>query len=107
MIWRWLKGAPVTRQWIDLGAMSPSLPRSVVASEDARFCSHHRVDWDALRDVVDDAQDGEFLRGGSTIIQHVAKNLFLWTDRSFVRKELELPLALWIDSVLPKQGILE
>jgi monofunctional glycosyltransferase len=107
MIWRWLKGAQVSRQWIDLEAMSPYLPRSVVASEDARFCSHHGVDWDALRDVVDDAEDGEVTRGGSTITQQVAKNLFLWSGRSFVRKALELPLALWIDTVLPKQRILE
>jgi monofunctional glycosyltransferase len=107
MIWRWLKGAQVARQWIDLDAMSPYLPRSVVASEDARFCSHHGVDWDALRDAVDDAEDGEVTRGGSTITQQVAKNLFLWPGRSFVRKALELPLALWIDAVLPKQRILE
>jgi monofunctional glycosyltransferase len=107
MIWRWLKGAQVSRQWIDLEAMSPYLPRSVVASEDARFCSHHGVDWDALRDAVDDAEDGEVTRGGSTITQQVAKNLFLWPGRSFVRKALELPLALWIDAVLPKQRILE
>jgi monofunctional biosynthetic peptidoglycan transglycosylase len=107
MAWRWLKGAPVMRQWIDLRAMSPYLPRSVVAAEDARFCSHHGVDWDALREVVDDAEDGEVTRGGSTITQQVAKNLFLWPGRSFVRKALELPLSLWIDFVLPKQRILE
>jgi monofunctional biosynthetic peptidoglycan transglycosylase len=107
MAWRWLTGAPVSRQWIDLGAISPSLPRSVVASEDAKFCSHHGIDWDALRDVIDDAEDGEATRGGSTITQQVAKNLFLWPGRSMVRKALELPLALWIDRVLPKQRILE
>jgi monofunctional biosynthetic peptidoglycan transglycosylase len=107
MAWRWLKGAPVTRQWIDLGAMSPYLPRSVVASEDAQFCTHHGIDWDALREAVDDAEDGEVTRGGSTITQQVAKNLFLWPGRSFIRKALELPLALWIDFVLPKQRILE
>jgi monofunctional glycosyltransferase len=107
MAWRWLKGAPVVRQWIDLRAMLPYLPRSVVAAEDARFCSHHGVDWDALREVVDDAEDGEVTRGGSTITQQVAKNLFLWPGRSFVRKALELPLSLWIDLVLPKQRILE
>jgi monofunctional glycosyltransferase len=105
--WRWLKGAPVDRQWIDLVEMSPYLPLSVVAAEDARFCNHHGVDWDALRDVVDDAEDGEVTRGGSTITQQVAKNLFLWPGRSFIRKGLELPLALWIDFVLPKQRILE
>jgi monofunctional biosynthetic peptidoglycan transglycosylase len=107
MAWRWLKGAPVVRQWIDFGAISPWLPRSVVGSEDAKFCSHHGVDWDALRDVIDDAEDGEVARGGSTITQQVAKNLFLWPGRSVVRKALEMPLALWIDLVLPKQRILE
>jgi monofunctional biosynthetic peptidoglycan transglycosylase len=107
MAWRWLKGAPVTRQWIDLVEMSPYLPRSVVGSEDAKFCSHRGVDWDALREVVDDTEDGEVTRGGSTITQQVAKNLFLWPGRSFVRKALELPLALWIDAVLPKPRLLE
>ena len=107
MAWRWLKGAPMSRQWIDLKAMSPALPRSVVGAEDAKFCSHHGVDWDALREVMDDAEDGEVTRGGSTITQQVAKNLFLWPGRSVVRKALELPLALWIDLVLGKQRVLE
>jgi monofunctional glycosyltransferase len=107
MAWRWLKGAPVARQWIDFSAISPYLPRSVVGAEDAKFCSHHGIDWDALRDVIDDAEDGEVARGGSTITQQVAKNLFLWPGRSVVRKALELPLALWIDFVLSKQRILE
>jgi monofunctional biosynthetic peptidoglycan transglycosylase len=107
MAWRWLKGAPVSRQWIDFSAISPSLPRSVVASEDAKFCVHHGIDWDALRDVIDDAEDGEVTRGGSTITQQVAKNLFLWPGRSVVRKGLEIPLAMWIDLVLGKQRILE
>jgi monofunctional biosynthetic peptidoglycan transglycosylase len=107
MLWRQLTGAPMSRPWIDFGGISPYLPRSVVAAEDAKFCSHHGIDWDALREVVDDAEDGEVTRGGSTITQQVAKNLFLWPGRSFVRKALELPLALWIDAVLPKQRILE
>ena len=107
MAWRRLTGAPMSRQWIDLAAMSPSLPRSVVASEDAKFCSHHGIDWGALREVIDDAEDGEVTRGGSTITQQVAKNLFLWPGRSVVRKALEFPLALWIDLVLPKPRILE
>jgi monofunctional glycosyltransferase len=107
MAWRWLKGAPVVRQWIDFAAMPPVLPRSVVGSEDAKFCSHRGIDWGALQGVIDDAEDGEVTRGGSTITQQVAKNLFLWPGRSVVRKALELPLALWIDFVLPKQRILE
>jgi monofunctional glycosyltransferase len=107
MAWRTLKGAPVTRQWVDFSAISPSLPRAVVGAEDAKFCSHHGIDWDALQDAIDDAEEGEATRGGSTITQQVAKNLFLWPGRSVVRKALELPLALWIDFVLPKQRILE
>jgi len=97
----------VSRQWVDFNAISPSLPRSVVGSEDAKFCSHRGVDWGALQDAIDDAEDGEPARGGSTITQQVAKNLFLWPGRSVVRKALELPLAMWIDLVLPKQRILE
>ena len=107
MAWRYLTGAPMSRQWVDFGAISPFLPRSVVAAEDAKFCSHHGIDWDALRDVIDDAGDGEVTRGGSTITQQVAKNLFLWPGRSIVRKALEIPLAMWIDLMLPKQRILE
>jgi monofunctional glycosyltransferase len=107
MAWRWLTGAPVARQWIDLNAMSPFLPRSVVAAEDAHFCKHRGIDWGALREAIDDAEEGEGVRGGSTITQQLAKNLFLWQGRSLVRKGLEFPLALWIDFVLPKQRILE
>jgi monofunctional biosynthetic peptidoglycan transglycosylase len=108
MAWRRLTGAPVSRQWIDFNAMSPALPRAVVGAEDAKFCTHHGIDWGALREVIDDAEeDGEVTRGGSTITQQVAKNLFLWQGRSVVRKALEFPLALWIDLVLPKQRILE
>lgn len=107
MAWRRITGAPMSRQWVDLASMSPALPRSVVGSEDAKFCIHHGIDWDALRDVIDDAEDGEVTRGGSTITQQVAKNLFLWQGRSVIRKGLEFPLALWIDLVLPKRRILE
>jgi monofunctional biosynthetic peptidoglycan transglycosylase len=107
MIWRRLTGAPVSRQWIDLRAMSPSLPRAVIGAEDAHFCKHHGIDFGALREAINDAQEGEGMRGASTITQQVAKNLFLWQSASFVRKALEFPLALWIDAVLPKQRILE
>jgi monofunctional glycosyltransferase len=107
MAWRYLTGAPVSRPWIEFSAISPALPRSVVASEDANFCRHHGVDWGAIREAIDDAQEGERLRGASTITQQVAKNLFLWPLPGPIRKLLEFPLALWIDLVLPKQRILE
>lgn len=108
MAWRSLRGEPMQRQWIDLAAMSPFLPSSVVAAEDAHFCKHHGIDWGALREAIDDAQeDGTPFRGASTITQQVAKNLFLWQGRDPIRKMLEFPLALWIDFVLPKRRILE
>ena len=107
MAWRWVRGAPVTRHWIDFNAISPYLPRAVVAAEDAHFCKHHGIDWGALREAIDDAQEGEGLRGASTITQQVAKNLFLAPIPDLIRKVLEFPLALWIDRVLPKQRILE
>src|ERR1700759_3407531 len=114
MAWRTVTGAPMSRQWIDLAAMSPALPRSVVASEDAHFCKHHGIDFGALREAMQDAQEGEGLRGASTITQQVAKNLFLWQAPGAlgrgvepVRKLFEFPLAIWIDLVLTKQRILE
>ena len=107
MAWRWVRGAPVTRHWIDFNAISPYLPRAVVAAEDAHVCKHHGIDWGALREAIDDAQEGEGLRGASTITQQVAKNLFLAPIPDLIRKVLEFPLALWIDRVLPKQRILE
>jgi monofunctional glycosyltransferase len=107
MAWRWLKGAPVSRQWVDLKAIAPALPKSVVASEDGKYCSHHGIDWNSLQDAIEDAQEGEVSGGGSTITQQVAKNLFLWPGRSVVRKGLEIPLAMWIDLVLGKQRVLE
>src|SRR6202166_3739592 len=95
MAWRYLTGAPMSRQWIDFGAISPFLPRAVVAAEDANFCSHHGIDWGALREVIGDAEeDGEVTRGGSTITQQVAKNLFLRQCRTVGRKGREVALAL-------------
>jgi monofunctional glycosyltransferase len=107
MAWHSLRGGPVTRHWVDLPAMSPYLPASVVAAEDAHFCAHHGIDWGALREAIDDAEEGGDIRGASTITQQVAKNLFLAWLPDVIRKMFEFPLALWIDFVLPKQRIIE
>jgi monofunctional biosynthetic peptidoglycan transglycosylase len=80
---------------------------TVIASEDGRFCSHRGIDWRELKERLDDVDDIGKARGVSTITQQTAKNLFLWPGRSFVRKGLEFPLALWIDLVLPKRRVLE
>ncbi len=107
MLMRWAAGRNVVRDWIDLKTISPFLPLTVMGSEDSRFCSHRGIDWDAMQDAIDDAEAGEVARGGSTITQQTAKNLFLWEGRSYLRKALEAPLALWIDLVLPKERVLE
>jgi monofunctional glycosyltransferase len=107
MLWRWAIGARVERSFVPIERMAPSLPVTVIASEDGRFCSHRGIDWREIRDRLEVADDISEARGVSTITQQVAKNLFLWQGRSFVRKALETPLALWIDLVLPKWRVLE
>jgi len=107
MLWRSLTGARVERIWVPLERMSPDLPRTVVVGEDARFCTHMGVDFQELREAIDEADDITEARGGSTITQQLAKNLFLWQGRSFVRKALEFPLALWVNLVVSKPRQLE
>ena len=107
MLWRYVTGKRVERQYVPLARISPSLALAVIVAEDGRFCTHHGVDFKEIRDAIAEADELDDLRGGSTITQQVAKNLFLWGGRSFVRKALEFPLALWIDLVLSKRRVLE
>ena len=110
MLWRWATGARVERTWTPIDRIAPALPHAVIVAEDAHFCRHHGIDFGELREVIrgiDEVGDLAEVRGGSTITQQTAKNLFLWQGRSFVRKALEAPLALWIDLVLPKQRVME
>ena len=107
MLWRRMNGERVTRSWVSLSYVDPDLARAVVVAEDGRFCSHYGLDFTQIQDALQDADSLQDVRGGSTITQQVAKNLFLWQSRSWVRKALEAPLALWIDLVLPKHRILE
>jgi monofunctional biosynthetic peptidoglycan transglycosylase len=103
MIWRGITGHEVRRYWVTLDAVSPNLIRAVVASEDNFFCTHHGVDWGAVREVIETGAD----RGASTIAMQVARNLFLWQSRSYVRKALEVPLAYYADLVLGKRRVME
>ena len=107
MLWRRMTGQRVERSVVPLDRMSPSLPRAVISAEDGSFCGHHGIDWRGMREAFYEADDISEMRGGSTITQQVAKNLFLWQGRSYLRKALELPLAVWIDLVLPKRRVLE
>ncbi len=95
------------RQWVDFQNISPNLVRSVMMSEDGQFCRHAGVDWGEMRGVLTDAMAGESTRGASTIPMQTVKNLFLWNGRSFLRKGMELPLAVVADFVWSKERLME
>lgn len=105
MLGRWLTLQPVERQWVPLERISPNLIRAVIAAEDQRFCSHAGVDWVELNAVLED-EDGPS-RGASTLTMQTVKNVFLWPGRSYIRKGLEIPLALAADFVWPKPRVIE
>ena len=107
MLWRWVTAQRVERVYVPIDSMQQSLPFTVLVAEDARFCSHGGIDWRQVQDAIEDADDITEARGGSTLTQQVAKNLFLWPGRSFVRKALEVPLAYWLDLVLGKRRVME
>lgn len=95
-------------EWTAIEDMSESLALAVIAAEDQRFFDHAGIDFASIKKSVEDARRrGAGLRGASTITQQVAKNLYLWRGRSFVRKGIEAYLALLIDFTWPKRRILE
>jgi len=98
-------GRDYQRQWVALSDISSHLINAVMMAEDGRFCSHHGVDWRALHGEV--MRDGGPARGASTIPMQMVKNLFLWHGRAYLRKGLEIPLALAADIVLSKKRIME
>jgi len=102
-----LKGNKVTRTWVDFDDISPFVYQSVMMSEDGRFCAHSGVDWGAINIVIDDLIEGERPRGASTIAMQSVKNLYLWNSRSYLRKGLEVPLALLVDAVWSKRRLME
>lgn len=94
---------PLRHDWVPLEGLSPQLQMAVIASEDQRFAEHAGFDIDAIRDALEDGSG----RGASTITQQVAKNLFLWSDRSWLRKGLEAGFTACIETLWPKRRILE
>ena len=100
-------GSDYERTWVDFEDISPALVQSVLMSEDGQYCFHQGVDWDALDLVIDDALEGERTRGASTIAMQTVKNVYLWGSRSYVRKALEIPLAMIVDYAWSKQRTLE
>ena len=102
-----LRGGTLHRQWVPLEKISPNLQLAVIASEDGNFCDHRGVDWGAVREVINKAKSLKAVRGASTIPMQVAKNLYLWERRNYVRKALEVPLAYAMTTLWPKRRMLE
>ncbi|MFG1189570.1 transglycosylase domain-containing protein [Xanthobacter flavus] len=107
MIGRWISGERVERVWTPIEKMSPALVRTVIASEDASFCHNIGIDIAELREAIEKADDLEDTRGASTIPMQIAKNLFLWPGRDYIRKAIEMPLAIWLDLVVSKRRLIE
>jgi monofunctional biosynthetic peptidoglycan transglycosylase len=98
----------VRQSWAPLSRMSRHLVHAVLASEDQKFFGHEGVDWDAVEKAIDEDRRGlRFGRGGSTITQQLAKNLYFTTHRSIVRKMREVVVARWLEEELGKRRILE
>ncbi|RXE47569.1 monofunctional biosynthetic peptidoglycan transglycosylase [Chromohalobacter israelensis] len=105
----WVSGEPISiqQQWRPWAGLSDNAKLAVIASEDQRFPMHHGFDFDQMQKALDAWFSGDSLRGASTISQQTAKNLFLWTDRSWVRKGLEAWFTVLIELLWPKERILE
>jgi monofunctional glycosyltransferase len=108
MIERSLQGQGLQHTWAPIGQISPAMTRAVIASEDARFCQHHGFDFSAIDKALrhNESRPGR-VRGGSTISQQTAKNVFLWPDRSWVRKGLEAWFTVLIEALWGKRRIME
>lgn len=93
--------------WVPLEEMSVYMPVAVIASEDQRFLEHHGFDFDAIDKAIQENKAGKRQRGGSTISQQTAKNVFLWNGHSWVRKGLEVYFTALIELIWGKQRIME
>ncbi|WP_333586281.1 monofunctional biosynthetic peptidoglycan transglycosylase [Phenylobacterium sp.] len=107
MIQRLAEGRGLNKSWRGLDQLSPHLVRSAIASEDANFCGHRGFDLEAIRKAMDHNERSDRVRGGSTISQQTAKNVFLWPDRSYVRKGLEAYFTVLIEVMWGKPRIME
>jgi monofunctional glycosyltransferase len=99
--------APIRHRWVDGANISPQLKVAVIAAEDQNFPAHYGFDLKSINDALVDRQRGRRVRGASTISQQVAKNLFLWPQQSWLRKGLEAYFTVLIETLWPKQRILE
>jgi monofunctional glycosyltransferase len=99
--------AAIRYRWVPWAEIAPQVAIAVVASEDQRFPTHHGFDLAAIHAVVAAREPGDRMRGASTISQQVAKNMFLWSGRSWLRKGLEAYFTVLLETLWPKRRILE
>ena len=102
-----LNDVRIYREWVGLGEMSRHIPRAVIAAEDSRFCEHRGFDVEAIEKAMERNKQGKKLRGGSTISQQTAKNAFLWSGRTWIRKGLEAWFTVLIEFIWGKPRIME
>ncbi len=107
MVIRLFEGHGIHKTWKPLTEISPNLRYAVVAAEDNLFCVHNGFDWKALNKAIDQWQEGNASKGGSTISMQTAKNVYLVPTRAVWRKAVEMPLTVLIENLWPKQRILE
>ena len=107
MLERLFGGAGLDKTWEPLSRISPNLVLAAMAGEDAKFCSHAGFDWEAIDNAVKQYRRGGAVLGASTISMQTAKNLFLWPDRSWPRKALEVYFTALIELAWSKQRIME
>ncbi|MBX3593966.1 monofunctional biosynthetic peptidoglycan transglycosylase [Sphingomonas sp.] len=101
-------GHTVTKRWRAIDSIDPDMARAAIAAEDSRFCSHSGFDYDAIAAAMyRNAKGGKVLRGGSTISQQTAKNVFLWQGGGYFRKALEAWFTVLIELIWPKKRIME
>ena len=107
MLQQRLTGQTIDYRWVDLEQISPFAVLAVIASEDQRFFDHWGIDWKAIADAMDENRRRTRPRGASTISQQVVKNLFLWPERSYLRKGIELYLTLLMEVCWTKTRVIE
>jgi monofunctional biosynthetic peptidoglycan transglycosylase len=107
MVTRLFEGEGLHVRWRGLDDLSPDLVDAVIAAEDSRFCEHDGFDIEAIREALEENAEGGRIRGGSTISQQTAKNVFLWPGRGWIRKGLEAGYTVLIEAIWPKRRIVE
>ena len=97
----------ITKDWESLDNIDPNLVAAVIAAEDSKFCEHWGFDQEAIEQAIKENAEGGRIRGGSTISQQTAKNVFLWQGGGYFRKGLEAYFTFWIEAVWGKRRIME